>query len=375
MGFSFDFAGERNVIVYETEEGMVLDENMYSMLRSEIFEESVLPFEIENTSKKCCIYYDITGCTNMRAWMGEVGFLEKRKMKKKIEETQKFLVQNGIPKEMIEQEMQYMFVNNQDEEVRLVCVPVRESMYTESKRGRSMDTGLPPLPKEIPVPPESGAGFKNYSKFSKAPKQNEDNWNIEEELYVSQDRHVEQDIEPLQKVDDLQKIEEIEPIDSLSEEERFSEIAEDFIQDDRDFLKEETVKNTEKPEEESEEEGTVLLYNPDDEGTVLLKVPPKINARLIRRSTGEEFVINKERNKIGKKAAVVDICLQGNKTISREHCIITFEEGEFFLEDCNSLNHTYLNKTQLEPETPVKLETDSEIQMSDELFDFIIEEG
>ena len=89
----------------------------------------------------------------------------------------------------------------------------------------------------------------------------------------------------------------------------------------------------------------------------------------------EEFVINKERTKIGKKAAVVDICIQGNKTISREHCIITFEEGVFFLEDCHSLNHTYLNKTELEPEIPVRLETDSEIQMSDELFDFIIEEG
>lgn len=117
------------------------------------------------------------------------------------------------------------------------------------------------------------------------------------------------------------------------------------------------------------------MYDPDDEGTVLLKVPPKINARLIRRNTGEEFVINKERTKIGKKAAVVDICIQGNKTISREHCIITFEEGVFFLEDCHSLNHTYLNKTELEPEIPVRLETDSEIQMSDELFDFIIEEG
>ena len=35
----------------------------------------------------------------------------------------------------------------------------------------------------------------------------------------------------------------------------------------------------------------------------------------------------------------------------------------------------YLNKTELEPEIPVRLETDSEIQMSDELFDFIIEEG
>ena len=36
MGFSFDFTGERNVIVYQAEAGMVLDENIYRLLRSEL---------------------------------------------------------------------------------------------------------------------------------------------------------------------------------------------------------------------------------------------------------------------------------------------------------------------------------------------------
>ena len=113
---------------------MVLDENIYRLLRSELMEEYILSFETENTSRECRFYYDITGCTNMRAWMGEHGFLEKRKMKKKIEEMQKLLTRNGIPKEMIEQEMQYMFVNDEDEEVRLVCIPLRENTYMETKR-------------------------------------------------------------------------------------------------------------------------------------------------------------------------------------------------------------------------------------------------
>ena len=33
MGFSFDFTGERNVIVYQAEAGMVLDENIYRLLK------------------------------------------------------------------------------------------------------------------------------------------------------------------------------------------------------------------------------------------------------------------------------------------------------------------------------------------------------
>lgn len=160
MGFSFDFTGERNVIVYQAEAGMVLDENIYRLLRSELMEEYILSFETENTSRECRFYYDITGCTNMRAWMGEHGFLEKRKMKKKIEEMQKLLTRNGIPKEMIEQEMQYMFVNDEDEEVRLVCIPLRENTYMETKRGKAEDSVLPPLPKEIPVPPENGAASR-----------------------------------------------------------------------------------------------------------------------------------------------------------------------------------------------------------------------
>ena len=41
MGFSFDFTGERNVIVYQAEAGMVLDENIYRLLRSELMEEYI----------------------------------------------------------------------------------------------------------------------------------------------------------------------------------------------------------------------------------------------------------------------------------------------------------------------------------------------
>lgn len=389
MGFSFDFTGERNVIVYQAEAGMVLDENIYRLLRSELMEEYILSFETENTSRECRFYYDITGCTNMRAWMGEHGFLEKRKMKKKIEEMQKLLTRNGIPKEMIEQEMQYMFVNDEDEEVRLVCIPLRENTYMETKRGKAEDSGLPPLPKEIPVPPENGAGFQNYTgpAVQKKPEMdsrnevsrntenwNTEDWNAQEELYVPQKKHFSHHTENSQHMEHLQDIEPLQDIESVDQ--RFFR-EESFAKEDSEFQREEPVQHFEKPadRDDEEEDGTVLLYDPDDEGTVLLKVPPKINARLIRRNTGEEFVINKERTKIGKKAAVVDICIQGNKTISREHCIITFEEGVFFLEDCHSLNHTYLNKTELEPEIPVRLETDSEIQMSDELFDFIIEEG
>ena len=95
--------------------------------------------------------------------------------------------------------MQYMFVNDEDEEVRLVCIPLRENTYMETKRGKAEDSGLPPLPKEIPVPPENGAGFQNYTgpAVQKKPEmdsrnevsRNTENWNTRSIFHIIRKIH------------------------------------------------------------------------------------------------------------------------------------------------------------------------------------------
>ena len=67
---------------------------------------------------------------------------------------------------------------------------------------------------------------------------------------------------------------------------------------------------------------------------------------------------------------MTDICIRNNPTISREHCAIYFEEGEYYLEDKGSSNYTYLNGNRVMPGKKELLEDGDEIRMSDEEFIF-----
>lgn len=345
MGYSFDFTRGRDTIVYQAENGEILNEDICCMLRQSRFLDCTLPFEVENLRRQCRIYYDITGCTNMRAWMGMHEQQEQNEMQHKITEVRGILIRRGIPKEMIEEQIQYMFVDDKTEGVRLICKPLNQKQDT-------MSSELPPLPDVIPVPEENATGFDKFSEFRRHMPREQENWNNTE---IKEDwRQEESEDVNLKKVTRVD--EECLYIPQREPEQQRTEVS---------FLREE------KNEDDNE---TVLLQDPDNEKTVLLKKIPPINAWLIRKKTGEKFHITKTKTKIGKRAAVVDVYIRENKTISREHCMISFESGEYFLEDTESLNHTYLNSRELTPNVPEKLENHSEIQMSDELFEFVIEE-
>lgn len=72
---------------------------------------------------------------------------------------------------------------------------------------------------------------------------------------------------------------------------------------------------------------------------------------------------------------MMDICIRNNPTISREHCVIRFKDGEYFLEDSGSTNYTYVDGIRVLPGTLKKLEDSCEIRMSDETFIFRKEQG
>ena len=68
-------------------------------------------------------------------------------------------------------------------------------------------------------------------------------------------------------------------------------------------------------------------------------------------NSGElEFVIDKEEFVLGKNFNVVDGFIPYNEGISRVHCKIVFENGNYFLVDLGSLNGTYINGAKI----PVK---------------------
>lgn len=62
------------------------------------------------------------------------------------------------------------------------------------------------------------------------------------------------------------------------------------------------------------------------------------------------LVVDKEEYVIGKRADAVDGVVAFNKAISRIHCKIIYQQGEFYIMDLGSVNGTYVNYDKVERE-------------------------
>lgn len=86
---------------------------------------------------------------------------------------------------------------------------------------------------------------------------------------------------------------------------------------------------------------------------------------LIRKKTGEIISLNKQTVIIGKLDTCCDYVIRGNRAISRLHAVIKYKEDTdvYFIVDCNSTNHIYLNGRQIEAEQPETLEDGMHIHL------------
>ncbi len=97
---------------------------------------------------------------------------------------------------------------------------------------------------------------------------------------------------------------------------------------------------------------------------------PKVNPYLIRVNTDERIMINKQTFKIGKAGMGVDYTISGNAAISRLHAIITGKDGEYFIKDNKSTNHTFVNGKIVNEGESEKLTNNCKIVFGDEEFIF-----
>jgi hypothetical protein len=85
-------------------------------------------------------------------------------------------------------------------------------------------------------------------------------------------------------------------------------------------------------------------------------------AALVIRSgggrTGESYAIDGERMTIGRRPDS-DIFLD-DVTVSRDHALMVHRGHEWYLDDCGSLNGTYVNRTRIESH---RLEDGDELQI------------
>ena len=100
---------------------------------------------------------------------------------------------------------------------------------------------------------------------------------------------------------------------------------------------------------------------------------PESQAFLLRRSSGEIIMLPHSPYIIGKVPLACDYVVGNNPALSRIHAIIRYDrsEDQYYIIDCGSTNHIYLNGIMIEDSLPSRLMDGMQIFLANERFDFI----
>lgn len=91
---------------------------------------------------------------------------------------------------------------------------------------------------------------------------------------------------------------------------------------------------------------------------------------LTRESNGEKLFINKNIFRIGRDRNRVDYAISDNTAISRSHVAIVSRNGEYFVIDNNTANHTYVNESMIPANVEVPIHEGDVIRLANERFRF-----
>lgn len=94
----------------------------------------------------------------------------------------------------------------------------------------------------------------------------------------------------------------------------------------------------------------------------------KLRITAMNAPTRVEIDVTKDSFVIGKNASSVDGVISFNKMISRVHCRIDSQNGEFTITDLQSANGTYVNKVKLQPNQPHPIKSGDVIRLANSDF-------
>ena len=348
MNFTYDFANGTTEIVYHPEKKRIPDPEMVEKINRCVY---LLNIKVR-PGNEGAFAYDIKGKTNFLAWQSEASEKARHEMEGQIADGLNGCMSMGIPSESVVQEKRYMYVDDRTQRIKFICIPGMEDKLAKAAKRNLEDIyelETPPLPDTIPEPRSE----EIYEPFGN------NHVNQTEERYA--------EIKPMEE--EKQEYREYVSADRPLYEEISTDTAEQIEeQPEKSECSEMFRKNV-----EEEETGTILLSDfedDEDEKTVLLVPQPDGKAYLENMKTKEKSYIRKNNVKIGKKKEKVDIWIKENPTVSREHCVITYKMCCYYIRDCESLNHTYVNDRQLEKEEECMLENNSIVRLSNEEFVF-----
>ena len=84
-----------------------------------------------------------------------------------------------------------------------------------------------------------------------------------------------------------------------------------------------------------------------------------------------ELLIDKAETLLGKKRGLVDAVIPFNRMISRKHCRISRNNGEFYISDEGSANGTYVNRVRLSPGQRQRIKKGDIIRLADSDFQIV----
>ncbi len=119
-------------------------------------------------------------------------------------------------------------------------------------------------------------------------------------------------------------------------------------------------------------ETTVLGVSNIGETTVLgaASVAVQEEPHLIRIKNNEKIALNKPVFRIGKEKSYVDYFIGDNTAISRSHANFISRDGQYFVTDTNSTNHTYINGGMIQSNVETKLTHGDKVRLANEEFEF-----
>lgn len=102
--------------------------------------------------------------------------------------------------------------------------------------------------------------------------------------------------------------------------------------------------------------------------TAVLK--QEIKPYLIRCKNNEKIMVDKPVFRIGKERSYVDYFIGDNPAISRSHANIIERDGNYFITDTNSTNHTYVNGGMLQSHVETQISHGTKLRFGNEDFEF-----
>ena len=117
---------------------------------------------------------------------------------------------------------------------------------------------------------------------------------------------------------------------------------------------------------------TTVLSSNIGETTVLGAAPAQaqVQPHLIRTKNNEKILLNKPAFRIGKEKSYVDYFIGDNTAISRSHANIITRDGQYFVLDTNSTNHTYVNGTMIQSGVETQIFHGDKVRLANEDFEF-----